>query len=163
MSVWSKPTDFFISSMTGYGISASTPFVEIGIGYNWLRMTLVSAKSQTILKGHGGSCSFGAGVLPASASLADESHVTMNNRIFTYSDKKITADDLIGKMDVYYTNVQFVSTKNRSGMLLYFLEDGFSGNLGWSVKAAAIVYAESQVTDFAQANLASARYMLDYA
>ena len=87
----------------------------------------------------------------------------MNNRIFTYPDKNITTGDLLGKMDVYYTNVQFVSTKNRSAMLLYFLEDGFSGNLGWSVKAAAIVYAESQVTDFAQANVASARYNLQYA
>lgn len=165
LAVWSVPTKFFISSMTGWGFSVSTPVVEIGVGYNWLYMALTDATTgqQIMYKGNGGSCGVGCGVLPGSVNLADESHVTLNNRIYTYPNKSISAEDLVGNIDTYNTGIQVASTKKRSSMLIYFLESGFAGNIGWSVKAAAVVYGESQVTDFAQANVEAARYNLSFA
>ncbi|MGI8786190.1 MAG: hypothetical protein ACR2HG_00325 [Pyrinomonadaceae bacterium] len=165
MSVWSVPTKYYISSTTGWGISASTPFAEISVGYNWLNMTLCDTTNggrSIILRGDGGSCGVGGGIFPVTANLADANHVTLNNRVYTYPNKNLKPEDFVGMMDVYSANVLAVSTLKRSSMVIYFLESGFMGNLGWSVKAAAIVYSESQATDFAQVGLESSRYNMKF-
>lgn len=162
-TVWSAPTDLFISSMTGYGISVSTPVLEISVGYNYLNMTLTNAKTnrKVMLKGTGGGIGAGLGLFPASGNLSDDSHTTLNNRIYTFAGNAFSEADLEGDIDVW-SGGGVLGTHKQAGMVVYFLASDYLGRCGLATKAAAIVYGEGRVTDFAQAGLECTRFSLKF-